>query len=583
MARVFSVVLAVFVIMNTFFMNVAERRRSLAIMRAIGATRRQVEFLFLREALLLGVIGSILGVMLGWVIAWLLCKALGSLSQVDLVVAWWDPIAFLLAALIGPGMALVGAFIPARRAANLSPLEAMSWAPPQQAEKISSEGLYFGLALLAGSAGTLFGSIKGIFPATVAVISAVFMLIAVVFILPATLRPLTWLAASVIRQVAPVETNLARREVLRHRWRTSLTIGVLFIATSTGIGLASSVLDNIRDVRRWYQTTIVGDFFVRAFVPDMATGLAADMPEEVNDAIRRIPGVERVNTSRLVSMRVLEKPTIVVVRGFESPADVHFDTTQMDSTELWRRMQSGEVVVGTVLAQRVGLQQGDVVEIEGEKGNVKLPIAAIANDYFAGGLALHMGRDVAQNKFGIQGADIYIVKASPSQRAAVREALAVICAEHGLMLQSYADIAQMIEGMMSGIVASLWALLALGFLVASFGVINTLTMNVLEQTRQLGLLRVVAMTRRQVRLTVLAQALMMGVVGLIPGILAGEAIAFLINLSTMPVTGHPVEFIIRPGLLLVSLGMAMAIVLISSWLPAERAARIELSSALQYQ
>ena len=100
--------------------------------------------------------------------------------------------------------------------------------------------------------------------------------------------------------------------------------------------------------------------------------------------------------------------------------------------------------------------------------------------------------------------------------------------------------------MMAGVVGALWGMVVLLLLVAAFGVANTLTMNVLEQTRELGLLRIIAMTRDQVRKTIFAQALMIGLLALIPGIIAGFGIAYLINLATLPVIGHPVEAAVPP-------------------------------------
>ena len=92
-----------------------------------------------------------------------------------------------------------------------------------------------------------------------------------------------------------------------------------------------------------------------------------------------------------------------------------------------------------------------------------------------------------------------------------------LCRKYGVVLQSFADISRMIDSMAGGIHGCLWGILVLGFIVAAFGVVNTLTMNVLEQTREFGLLRAVAMTRRQVRRTILAQAAILAGVGLCPG------------------------------------------------------------------
>jgi putative ABC transport system permease protein len=119
-------------------------------------------------------------------------------------------------------------------------------------------------------------------------------------------------------------------------------------------------------------------------------------------------------------------------------------------------------------------------------------------------------------------------------------------------------------------------------LVAAFGVANTLTMNVIEQTRELGLLRIIAMTRDQVRKTIFAQALMVGLLALIPGIIAGYGIAYLINLATLAVIGHPVQLGFHPWLLFGAFAIGMVIVAAAAWFPAERAARLHLSEALHY-
>ena len=192
-------------------------------------------------------------------------------------------------------------------------------------------------------------------------------------------------------------------------------------------------------------------------------------------------------------------------------------------------------------------------------------------------------RTVAEKLLDVQGVDAYVIQANDKQLPAVEASLQAMCNEHGLLLQSYADLVGFIEQMMNGVIGSLWALLALGFVIAAFGLVNTLAMNILEQTREIGVLRVVAMTRRQVRRTILAQATMMGLIGLTPGALMGLLIARLINLSTLPTTGHAIPFVFRPWLLVVCFAAAFVIVIGSAYLPAERAARLKLSDALQYE
>jgi putative ABC transport system permease protein len=133
------------------------------------------------------------------------------------------------------------------------------------------------------------------------------------------------------------------------------------------------------------------------------------------------------------------------------------------------------------------------------------------------------------------------------------------------------------------VIGGLWAILALGFVVAGLGIANTLTMNVLEQTRELALLRVVAMTRRQVHKLVLCQAGIIGVIGLTLGTVAGVTMSYVLSLSMMPLLGYPATFALYPGLLLGCIGMGMTLVLGAALLPARRAAQLDLLIALQYE
>jgi putative ABC transport system permease protein len=135
--------------------------------------------------------------------------------------------------------------------------------------------------------------------------------------------------------------------------------------------------------------------------------------------------------------------------------------------------------------------------------------------------------------------------------------------------------------MMSGVVAALWGMVVLALAVASIGVTNTLTINVLEQTRELGLLRAVAMTQHQVRKTILTQAMIMALLALVPGVIAGVAIAYLINLATLPMTGHAVEFKLHSELLVGSVVAGMIVVALAAWIPANRAARLDLPTTLR--
>jgi putative ABC transport system permease protein len=583
LATAFALVIAAFIIFNTFQMAVGERRRQLGILRAIGATRRQVSMLILREGGLMGLLGMVVGSLVGIFGARALTLATEQLLQTTMPPIQVTILPFLLAAAFGLGLSLIATWVPARRAGRLSPSEAMRVVVPGEIEAPHKSMLIAGLVVVLGAAIALAGCILGWFPIEISVSSSVILLIGMVLLLPMALGGIAQVVEVMLRPIFGIEGRLACRQLVRHRGRTAMTIGMLFIAIATGVGMANTIIDNVGDVQQWYRQSIVGDFFVRALMPDMATGQAADMPDGLDVEISNIPGVEGLDTIRFVKATSGENSIIVVIREFKEQRQVYFDLIDGDANEVLRQLPESAVVVSSVLAQRMALRLGDMIPLETREGTRQLPIVGIANDYLAGGMTIYMHRDVAEKLLEVQGVDAYIVRANNKQLPAVEAALQALSNEHGLLLQSYADLVGFIEQMMNGVIGSLWALLALGFVIAAFGLVNTLAMNILEQTREIGILRVVAMTRRQVRRTILAQATMMGVIGLAPGALMGLLIAYLINLSTLPTTGHAILFVFRPWLLAVCFAAAFVIVIGSAYLPAERAARLKLSDALQYE
>jgi putative ABC transport system permease protein len=310
------------------------------------------------------------------------------------------------------------------------------------------------------------------------------------------------------------------------------------------------------------------------------------MPESLKTDLAAIEGVTSVEAIRfLQDVTAAGTQVNAVLRDYEDqdPKKLLLDLKAGDPAQVRQRLLQGEVVVGTVLAHRAGIKFGGEITLQTRQGPKSLRVAGITNDYVSGGLVVHLERAFGKTLLGAEGADIFIVRAQASALGEVESRVRSLCDQNSLLLLSFADLRRRLDNLMNGVVAGLWGIMTLGLVVAGFAVANTLTMNVLEQTREIAMLRVVAMTRRQVRKTILSQAVILGVFGVTFGVIAGIVAAYTTNLCTPAVTGRPIEFVLSPALLIGTYAVALAIILLAAWLPARRAMRLNLLIALQYE
>ena len=583
MAIAFALLISLFIIYNTFQMSVGERRKQLGILRALGTTRSQVRWMILREALVMSLLASAVGCIVGIYGATWLSRVSQQVLQVHLPtiqITWWP---LVVAVLFGVGVSLLGAYLPANRASSVQPLEAIRSLDSGQDAALVRIATPIALVAMIFGGSTLWFATQGQLPLGGDVVGIVALLLAIVLLIPVTLPILSRLLMHMFRPWLGPSAMLAQRQLTRHLGRSTLTIGVLFVAVGTSIGLAGNVLDNVDNVQRWYRQAMIGDFFVRASMPDIATGAGADLPAETEEAIKHFPGIESVSSLSMEQARSGDSTVLVVSRDFRTAEQGLFEVADVDREEVLRRLSKGQVVVGSVLAQRKDVESGGILQLETASGPTNFDVAAVVNDYLGGGLTVYMDAPVAKLALGMEGADVLIVQADDKRLAEVDASLRKYCEENGLVLQSYADVIGIINGMVNGVIASLWALLSVGCVIAAMGLVNTLTMNILEQTREIGMLRVVAMTRSQTRRMVLGQALMMGILGILPGAAVGVFVSYAISLSAEAVIGHDILFVPRPLLIGGAAVLGLVIVLAASLIPAERAARLKLSAALQYE
>jgi putative ABC transport system permease protein len=248
-----------------------------------------------------------------------------------------------------------------------------------------------------------------------------------------------------------------------------------------------------------------------------------------------------------------------------------------------RRLADGEVVLGTALAQRLGVGIGADVLLQTGLGPRALRVAGTANEYTIDGMALYMEWHVARRLFQVEGVHVFSVTARTGMAATLAENLKTFCGERTLILQSQQELRGYIDQAVGRIAGMVWALMALVFVVAALAVINTLTMNVLEQTRELGLLRAIGLKRGQLGKLILAQALAIGLLSIAPGTIIGLVFAYVFNVVSHSLLAHAVAFRIDTALVAGCVAATMVTTVLAAIVPARRAARLEIIQALQYE
>lgn len=574
---------AVFIALSVFLMNVSERRRQLSILRAIGATRGQVIAIVCGEAALLGIVGTLFGLPVGVYGGDFVTRAMGAVLQVALPTTASIPQAFLLGAIIGPLVCVLGAWYPARRASQISPLEGMrpvvTLEPQRGHAKMTWAGI-FGTALTCLMMG---GALAKVIPSWWAVVAVVVALISVVFFLPVVLLPGVTLLAWPLRRLLSVEGEMSERLVLRHSGRSALTIGVLFMAVAAGMALSNAVFSVSNDIRSWQRITMPADFLVRVLQFDLSGQDPASMPETMREQIAALPGLRAVEGVKVTKVEAAGQDAVLAARDFSVYKELPLALVDADPSEVVRRLDEGEAVIGAVLANKAKLHPGDTFEAVAGSGQHKLRVAALANEYIAGGSTIYLDNKFAEKWFTFRGYDSFLVQAKKGEAELLAAELKKLADEHGVIVMSYAELQEKLDAMTNGATAGLWVMLSLGLLVGALGVVNTLIMNISEQTRELGMLRAIGMARFQIMKTVLGQAAFIGLLGVATGAMTGLVLARSFNFCLGYLFGHPVAFAMRPEFALSLLSMAVVIVFLAALYPAGRAARLNPIQAMRQE
>jgi putative ABC transport system permease protein len=583
-AALLSVVAAVFIVINTFQISVTERRKQTALIRIVGATTDQVGASMYREAFVLGTIGTLAGIILGVFGSAAISRGMDGIYGFDRPLTIpIHPLAIVAGLIFGPIVTLIAVWYPTRRACEQRPLAVLKSASAPHREFPVRRTMLWGSILLATSLAMFACAAKKIVPDVTSILGIALVQIAGVVFLPGLIRPIAAALYFFIGRAYPVEAQLGHRQLLDNFGRTSLTISVMFIVSGTSISVGNTTLAITHDVQSWLDRTLTANYLLRASKPRVDMSEAKPLSPELEAEVRAIPGVESIDPVAFSLASIDGISATLMSRDLTGPDPLPVDLVEGQYSGLRARMMAGEAVVGSVLAHRLGVQTGGEIRLEIGGITHVLPLAGIVREYTAGGLMVIMDSTAAAELFPVQPAQIFGIKASASATKATGEQLQEFSREHGLIYQSYTDLKELVQSLILGLTDRLWMILILALVIAGFAIVNTLTMNVIEQTRYLGLLRVVGMTRTQVIRMFLFQAFVLGSLALLPGAIVGVFMAWLITVSYAGVIEHGVKFAINFPLLGLYLTAGVLLSVLSAVLPAIRAGRLKPLEAIHQE
>jgi putative ABC transport system permease protein len=567
-----------FLIFNTLSMTVAERVRELGLLRAAGATRRQLVSFVVIQAVVLGILGALVGLVAGFVLAELMAVDLRTIGSVPFERV--DPSLGSIVAVIAValGVTIAAAIEPARRAGSIPPVEALRERIDPATSRRARLRWLIGVFVVVGIAGLLAwprdAGTGGLARSGLVYV----VLFAAVLAAPFVLGVLGRLAGLPFRGVLRVEERLARASIVRDRARTTLTVGALAIGLAMVVAVGGVAHQSRLAASAWLEEVIPGDELVTSIRP-----LALD--DAVIGDLGAIDGVARVSPFAVfqVAHDGVRMDAAAVVGG-DLLADGRLTFVDGDRTAALKGLDTGGVaVLPKSVADRTNLTVGSTLTLAVGAGKViDLRVAGIVERTLPGtvGEAALVGWPDATAVFGVPGADVLAVRFAPGRAADARPKLEAAARQAALEPNPLATVAGAVDTALSQVFGLFDALALVAVVVAALGIVNTLTVSVLERVRELGVLRAAGMTRGQVRRTVVVEAGILGIVGSVLGIVTGLICgAILILLAG----GGPLILDLPWASIVVALVLGIGISMAAAWYPARLASRLAIVAAVQHE
>jgi putative ABC transport system permease protein len=572
-----------FLIFNTFSITVAQRISEFGMLRTLGASRRQILATVLIEAVVIGLIGALLGIAGGLLVA-LGLNALFEAFGIDLPTTGLvlESRTVVVSLLVGVLVTFVAAFMPALRSTRVPPIAALhAFSPPPSRRRrrivvvlsalIAAIGLFMVISGLTkgGDAGSRAALIGG---------GGLLVVIGASFYTPKVVPPISTVAGWPLEKLRGLTGRLARENAQRNPSRTAITaaalmIGVALVAFVTvfAAGLKSTVAQ------------VVDENFAGGLVIQNSDGFSP-IPAGAARAAAKVPGVESVQTIRSSKAKLVGAGSAQVTAptpGIENAVNIDW---RAGGPGALRRLGDDEAIVSDDFAESHGLEVGDSFRLLTQTD--RRPSFRVAGEFESKlgvlgdvlvtqpALARQFGQRQDQSDYVVveAGANPDTVQAILTRGVELAFPIAEVL--------NQGELKESREDQIGQVVNLFYGLLLLAIVISLFGIANTLTLSIHERTRELGMLRAIGMSRRQVRTMVRYESVITALIGALLGLVLGVVFAALI---AQPLKSEGFDLSFPIGSLVALLIVAAIFGVLAAILPARRAARLDVLESLQYE
>ncbi|MBI3972246.1 MAG: ABC transporter permease [Chloroflexi bacterium] len=575
-----------FIIHNTFRSVVVERRHDLGMLRAVGASRRTVLGLTLAEALTQGVAGTALGLAAGYVLAALIMAAVTPLARDYLRVDIGRPLVptvpnVVASVVLGVGIPVAGALLPAFSAARVSPLEALRPAADSSATRAAGRRALAGVALIVVAALTL---VSGQF--ALSSLGTALFLVGLILIAPAAVRPIASTFGRLLGLLLAQEGQIAQGNLAREPGRAAITASTMMVGLAIAIALLGTLSSVLGGYRGYLDRSLGAHFLVMPSSLVLSGGNVGAGPD-LAQRLRETPGVGALTTLRLASSEAqgIQLQLIGIDPG-SYPLVSGLTFSQGDPAQAYAAIgRERAIILNGILATQLRAKVGDVLTLRTPEGDLPYQVVGVGLDYLNSKLTTgYISQAYLANDFHETSDVLLMVNAAPGANvAAVGGALERVVRDYPAfsLLDSESFRASQAE-MLANFQRASYALLLAIAIPGLVAMVNTLAINVVERTREIGTLRAVGTTRRQVQRMILGESVLLAATGTAFGILAGLWLSYVF-VAGMRATGFILAYDFPWAGVLACVAVGLLIGVLAAMLPARQAAQLPIVAALRYE